>query len=164
MKNSIMILLLIGMILGIGVSYTTAVEVKKTESGEFCSKCHTMQPMTDAHNISVHGGDNKYGIAAQCVDCHLPHDTLVNYLTHKVKFGVRDAYAEFFTNTKEINWTAKRAHADTFVFNSGCLSCHTNLDHSSMASLEPEIVKKADDKTLKTSCISCHDNVGHKWK
>jgi len=35
------------------------------------------------------------------------------------------------------------------------------LDHSSMGTLEPDIVKKADDRTLKTSCISCHPNVGH---
>ncbi len=123
-----------------------------------------MKPMTQSHYASAHGGNNKFGVSAQCVDCHLPHDTLANYIFTKAKFGLNDVYAEVFTNTSEINWTKKREHADSFVFNSGCLSCHTKLEHSSMEKLDPEIVKKADDGTLKTSCISCHPHVGHKRK
>ena len=161
LKITIVILLIVGIIIGVGISYSSAVEIKKTESGEFCAKCHTMKPMTQTHYASAHGGHNKYGVAAQCIDCHLPHDTLSNYIMTKAKFGLHDVYAEFFTNTSDINWSKKRQHADKFVFNSGCLSCHTSLDHSSMGTLEPDIVKKADDKTLKTSCISCHPNVGH---
>ena len=154
LKIVIIVLLIIGILIGTGISYTTAVEVRKTESGKFCSKCHTMEPMTRTHYASPHGGNNKYGVAAQCVDCHLPHDTLMNYIATKAKFGLHDVYTEVFTNTADINWSKKRAHADTFVFNSGCLSCHTNLDHSSMGTLEPEIVKKADDRTLKQVVLS----------
>ncbi len=164
MKTTLLVLLIIGTFLGMGISYTTAVEIKKTESGKFCSKCHTMEPMTQTHAMSPHGGNNSYGVAAQCVDCHLPHDTLSHYIIQKAKFGIRDVYAEFFTDTSEINWTKKRAHASSFVFNSGCLSCHSSLDHSTMEGVEPEIVKKADDRTLKTSCIECHPNVGHASK
>ena len=164
LKIIIVVLLILGTIIGLAISYTTAVEIRKTESGQFCSKCHTMEPMTQTHYASPHGGNNKFGVAAQCVDCHLPHDTLRNYINTKAKFGLHDIYTEFFTNTADINWTKKREHPEKFVFNSGCLSCHTNLDHSTMGKLEPEIVKRADNKTLKTSCLECHPNVGHKRK
>lgn len=162
LKIALIVLIIVGILAGIGISYTVAVEIKKTESGQFCSKCHTMDTMTQTHYASVHGGNNKFGVAAQCIDCHLPHDTLAHYIVTKAKFGIHDVYAELFTNTKDINWTEKKEHADTFVFNSGCLSCHTHLDHSSMGTLEPNIVKKADDRTLHTSCIECHPGVGHK--
>ncbi len=162
-KISALILIVTGVVLGVAFSYVTAVEIQKTESGAFCSSCHTMKPMTIAHSNSVHGGNNRFGVSAQCIDCHLPHDTLANYILHKVKFGVRDAYREFFTDTSDINWSRKRADAKSFVFNSGCLSCHTSLDHSSMKTLAPDVVKRADDRTLKTSCLECHPHVGHKW-
>jgi len=164
MKRTLLALILVGIVLGIFLSYTTAIEIRKTESGKFCGSCHTMQRATQAHYRSTHGGENKYGISAQCVDCHLPHDTLSNYLVNKVKYGARDIYAELFTDTDEINWTRKRANAQSFVYNSGCLSCHSRLDHSSMEHVEPEIVKRIEDKTLKTSCIECHPGVGHAWK
>ena len=163
MKYTFIVLVVGGLILGVLISYTTVVEIRKTESGDFCSKCHTMEPMTKAHNISVHGGHNKYGVAAQCVDCHLPHDTMAHYIMRKMSFGMRDLYLEFFTDTSDINWTKKREHAKEFVFNSGCLSCHSQLDHSVMEKVDPEVVEKADNHTLKTSCIECHPNVGHRW-
>ena len=141
MKTTVTLILSIGLLLGIIISYITAVEIKKTEDGEFCSKCHTMAPMTQTHYKSTHGGANKFGVSAQCVDCHLPHDTILNYITTKVKFGTNDIFVELFRD--------------------GCLSCHTELDHSDMKSLEPEIVKKADNHILKTSCIECHPKVGH---
>ncbi len=162
LKIIIVILLVVGTIIGLIISYISAVEIRKTESGKFCSKCHTMEPMTQTHYASPHGGNNKYGVAAQCVDCHLPHDTLIHYITEKARFGGHDIYTEFFTNTKDINWTRKREHPEKFVFNSGCLSCHIDLDHSAMGKLEPEIVKRADNRRLKISCLECHPNVGHK--
>jgi len=79
LKITIVILLIVGIIIGVGISYSSAVEIEKTESGRFCAKCHTMEPMTQTHYASAHGGHNKYGVAAQCIDCHLPHDTLSNY-------------------------------------------------------------------------------------
>jgi cytochrome c-type protein NapC len=163
-KKTLFGIIIVGMILGIFISYTTAIEIKKTEGGAFCGQCHTMQAATQAHYHSIHGGENRYGVAAQCVDCHLPHDTLTHYIAAKIKYGVRDIYTEFFTDTSEINWTKKRANASSFVYNSGCLSCHSSLDHSEMEGIDPEIVKKADEGTLKTSCISCHPSVGHRWK
>ena len=163
MKYTIIVLVVVGLILGILISYTTAVEIRKTEGGDFCAKCHTMKLMTQAHNRSPHGGNNKFGISAQCVDCHLPHDTLAHYMISKIHFGVRDLYLEFFTDTSDINWTKKREYAKEFVFNSGCLSCHSQLNHSLMENIDPKVVEKADNHTLKTSCIECHPNVGHRW-
>ena len=148
---------------GIAFSYTTAVEVEKTESGSFCAKCHTMAPMAIALARSVHGGHNPYGIAAQCTDCHLPHHSLAAYMIKKGEVGLHDVVVEVFTDTADINWTAKRQKAKTFVYNSGCLSCHNSLDHSKMEHVDPSVVKKIMDKSLKTSCIECHTDVGHKW-
>jgi cytochrome c-type protein NapC len=160
---TLILIAVLAVLAGIGFSYTTAVEIEKTESGSFCAKCHTMAPMAIALSRSVHGGHNRYGIAAQCTDCHLPHHSLAGYIFKKGAVGLHDIFAEVFTDTADINWTAKRNHAKTFVYNSGCLSCHNSLDHSKMEKIDPAVVKKIMDKSLKMSCIECHTDVGHKW-
>lgn len=156
-------IILVSVAFGVLMSYTAAVEIEKSEGGDFCGKCHTMDPMWEAHRASVHGGNNKYGIGAKCVDCHLPHDSIADYIITKAKIGLNDTFVEFTSNTSEINWTKKRQNAKHFVYDSGCKSCHNTLDHSLMEKIEPSVVKKLEQPDPKISCIECHDDVGHKW-
>ena len=63
-----------------------------SSGAEFCSGCHTMEPMTISYETTKHGGNNKYGIRAQCADCHLPHEGRATYLLTKAQKGATDIW------------------------------------------------------------------------
>jgi hypothetical protein len=54
--------------------------VETTDTDEFCASCHVMKPFRTIWKDAVHGGKNRHGFAAQCVDCHLPHGNFIEYL------------------------------------------------------------------------------------
>ncbi len=160
-KKVLLSLILLGVIIGAALSFATAVMVKKTSDDEFCAKCHTMQPMIDSYHQDVHGGKGQLGIKAKCVDCHLPHDSLANYMVAKAKTGIHDAVAELTYDKSKIDWQGKRKHAKTFVYDSGCLECHGNLQEATMANHKAFIAHKAYFLEGRETCVECHMNVGH---
>jgi cytochrome c-type protein NapC len=133
-----------------------------TSDAQFCVNCHSMEPFEAAHNADVHGGQNAHGVRATCADCHLPHDSSFNYLYTKARTGIHDLYVENFGDLENINWQAKRAHRESYTYDSGCLTCHTNLEKATMSTHEGLIAHRAyfrgetDDQ-----CVTCHENVGH---
>jgi len=159
-KMAPFIIILIGIGIGSLGSFTTAVMVEKTSGKEFCSKCHTMEPMTESYLADIHGGNNDKGLRAKCVDCHLPHQSLMGYLVEKAKTGTHDVWAELTYNKSKIDWQAKRKHAKDFVYDSGCLHCHSNLKDATMGSPKSFIAHKAYFLNKKKKCIECH-TVGH---
>ena len=72
----------------------TETMIEQTSDAEFCTHCHTMEPMAIAHTRSKHGGDNPAGLVAECTDCHLPHDNAANHLFAKATTGLRDLWAQ----------------------------------------------------------------------
>lgn len=156
-------IILIGVIIGVFASFTSAVAVEETSDKDFCTKCHTMNPMGEAYLNDVHGGNNKYGVRAKCVACHLPHDSLMGYLVEKAKTGTHDVWAELTYDKSKIDWQEKRKHVrEHYVFDSGCLSCHTNLKDATMGSPKAFIAHKAYFQDGNKKCVECHENVGHK--
>lgn len=133
-----------------------------TSDAKFCVNCHSMEPFEAAHNADVHGGQNAHGVRATCADCHLPHDSSFNYMYTKARTGIHDLYVENFGDLENIDWQAKRAHREAYVYDSGCLNCHTNLEEATMSTHEGLIAHRAyfreetDDQ-----CVTCHENVGH---
>jgi cytochrome c-type protein NapC len=160
-KMALFTFIVIGVVIGAVASFSTAVMVEETSGKEFCTKCHTMQPMADAYLDDVHGGHNKEGLTAKCVDCHLPHDSLVGYLVEKAKTGIHDVWAEFTYDKSTIDWQEKRKHAKHFVFDSGCLHCHTNLKEATMGTPKAFVAHKAYFLNHTKKCVECHENVGH---
>jgi cytochrome c-type protein NapC len=133
-----------------------------TGDAEFCVSCHTMEPMEKAYIADVHGGNNDHGVQATCTQCHLPHDNSFNYFVAKAQTGLHDMYVEQFGDLENIDWQAKRAHREDYVYDSGCLTCHNNLQKATMASNDALIAHKAYFLgTTKEQCVSCHENVGH---
>jgi cytochrome c-type protein NapC len=154
--------LLLGGIIGVLFSFGVAVGVHKTGDDKFCTLCHTMQPMADSYLADVHGGNNSQGIKVKCVECHLPHDSLAGYLFEKAKTGLHDFRVQNFGNPESVDWEAKRKHAKNFVFDSGCMSCHTNLQSATTSNTKAFIAHKEyfEERTDK-KCVECHQNVGH---
>ncbi len=158
----VLLILIIGGILGMLVSFGVAVGVHMTSDDKFCTYCHTMQPMTDSYLMDTHGGNNPLGVKAKCVECHLPHDSLANYLLEKAKTGLHDFRVQNFGDLDAIDWEAKRKHATRFVFDSGCMNCHTNLKDATMSDPKAFIAhKEYFEKRTDKKCVECHKNVGH---
>lgn len=157
------VIISIGVIIGLIIAFISSVAVHHTSDKHFCGMCHTMKPMVDAYKMDVHGGAGSHGIEVKCVDCHLPHDSVANYLLTKMQTGFHDIYAESFYNLKEIDWNKKRKHREHFVYDSACLACHTNLKEATMSNMKAFRGHKAyfSGKSGK-KCVSCHENVGHK--
>ena len=158
----IICMLIIGGALGLLASFGIAVVVDKTSDDKFCTMCHTMQPMADAYSADVHGGNNPMGIKVNCVECHLPHDGLANYLFAKARTGLHDFRVENFGDLDSINWEEKRKHAKHFVYDSGCMHCHVKLRDVTMSDPKAFIAhKEYFEKRTNKMCVECHNNVGH---
>ncbi|GAB3514657.1 cytochrome c3 family protein [Photobacterium alginatilyticum] len=165
-KWFIVILLAIGGLLGTGASLVTAEIAHSTGDAAFCGSCHSMEPMANTFKLDVHGGNNNHGFVAQCVDCHLPQDSVFGYMVDKTKHGINDVFVENFTNTDEIDWIARREERERFVFDSGCLNCHQALLDRQEAENPKSLQTHAHYKNQLASgdpiqCVSCHVTVGH---
>jgi cytochrome c-type protein NapC len=130
---------------------------------EFCTSCHdTMAPLASSYKQALHGGNNAQGWRAQCVDCHLPHDNAFHHLAIKMKHGLVDPYMELTKDTYDIDWHGNRERRESYVYDSGCLSCHKYLDTQSQANSKAfrphrEYFRGDSGKV----CVSCHEHVGH---
>ena len=129
-----------------------------TSDDGFCSDCHTMEPFVASSADSVHGGVNSAGIAAKCTTCHLPHDNSWNYLTAKLRTGIHDIWVQTFSDTSQIDWKAKTEHREDFVYDSGCLTCHVELEAATAG-------KRQHDNyfagMIDSKCVACHAGIGH---
>ncbi len=136
--------------------------ITATSDAKFCVTCHSMELFESAHNDDVHGGNNDHGVRATCAQCHLPHDSSINYLYTKSRTGIHDLLVENFGDPDNIDWEAKRAHREEYVYDSGCIMCHSNLEKATQASPKalvahkPYFLGETEDK-----CVTCHENVGH---
>ncbi|AQW81637.1 cytochrome c3 family protein [Campylobacter pinnipediorum] len=156
--------IIIGIFIGLISSMGIADVLHATGSGYTCTMCHTMDAMNAAYNEDTHGGRNKLGIKAECSACHLDHTSAYTYVLTKIKVSINDGYKTFFTNTDKIDWRKKREHASHFVYDSGCMTCHSNLKNviqSGKAFLPHRDYFVLGNKNNKT-CVECHKNVGHK--
>lgn len=142
--------------------------VHSTSDDKFCTLCHEwMDPIVKSYHDDVHGGANKHGFKAKCVQCHLPHDSYIGYVFKKASNGVSEVTHMMFNDADKMDWQANRQNRQRYVYDSGCLSCHeTILDiNSTNANMNDMHAKYSEFKTNKTqniSCVSCHKSVGHK--
>jgi len=133
-----------------------------TSDQAFCGSCHSMKPMQASFLNDKHGGASTKGVQALCSDCHLPQDNYISYLYVKAKSGAWDVWKEFILGAEDVDWHAKRKRANEFVYDSGCLKCHNNLQAGSESSNKQFVAHKPYFLgTTEKSCIDCH-SVGHK--
>ncbi len=155
-----------GLAVGLIISLSTAVMIHYTSDAEFCGSCHAMEPIKMAYDDDVHGGNNAFGIRAKCADCHLPHDSTLKYLWVKQMSGLSDTIDHLFKDSSKTDWVKKQARRAEYVYDSGCLVCHTRLtDSPKMANWKKDIHKqyfKHKDDNDNFRCVNCHQHVGHK--
>lgn len=140
----------------------TETMVEQTSDVEFCGSCHTMAPMVAAYRADIHGGSHPQGVRAKCTQCHIPADNVFSYMAAKARFGLHDAWAQMTYDLDAIDWQAKRAHREMYVFDSACLGCHKELESATMSQPAAFVAHRPyflGETQMK--CVSCHPHVGH---
>lgn len=137
--------------------------VDYTSTNEFCNACHYHDHATVSWKLSAHH-NTESGISTKCVDCHLPPEEQTAYfLTRKAYHGFHDLYAYLTMEPEEIDWAAKRSTeaAQRFVYEEGCIKCHTNMFPSTLSEKGSQQHIKYIRDPENNSCLQCHHNVGH---
>ncbi len=129
-----------------------------TSDADFCVGCHSMEPFVLSNADALHGGNNDFGIKASCTTCHLPHDNSAIYFFHKARTGIHDVFVEVFRDTRAIDWKAKSEYREEFVYDSGCMTCHVELE---TATQDEEDHQKYFQGITDSRCVTCHEEVGH---
>ncbi|WP_299987544.1 NapC/NirT family cytochrome c [Sulfuricurvum sp.] len=165
------VLITLGVLGGMIISFVTVVAVKETSGVNFCSSCHSMKPMAEAYRNDVHGGYGESGVVAKCADCHLPHESTLGYLVQKARTGMWDVWVESTHDTSKIDWHEKRDERRNWVYDSGCLHCHENLLRGTRpnkkaftahkAYFAKKLVVQSDEGRDLARCVDCHKHVGH---
>ncbi len=134
-----------------------------TSSNEFCNSCHVHPHAETSWKLSVHH-NTPSGVSINCVDCHLPpEDKPVKFLTRKAYHGFHDLYAYLTKEPEEIDWAVKRSTeaAQRFVYEDGCLKCHTNMFPAALNEQGCQQHIKYIRDPENNSCLQCHHNIGH---
>lgn len=158
---------LVGLAAGVFLTIVTVLAsgfmVDTTNKDSFCAKCHVMKPFRMSWQKAVHGGKNRQGFAAQCVDCHLPHGGFLEYLTVKAITGTGDVIQNLYIDGAGFDWAgnAEKRVLD-FTFDSACRHCHNVLTPPGLpfGGLIAHRAYLRGDTTKK--CVECHPHVGHK--
>jgi len=140
----------------------TASQVKSTSTAEFCVSCHEMRTFYETWRAGVHGPDNKGVIKAECVDCHLPHDGVVEYPKVKVQSGLHDMMAH--KSGKKPNWLEKmeaRGPHEHMAYESGCLRCHKELVAKGIPIKAFTAHRAYELGESINHCVDCHKGAGH---
>lgn len=122
---------------------------------EACINCHVMQPYYD----SWLGGSHHH--VASCVDCHLPHDFPMKYVS-KADNGFFHSLAFTLENFHEpIQIKPRNAR----ILQNACERCHADMVHMITHPLPGGVTPTEDgvpgSAGEQVDCIHCHQHVGH---
>ena len=120
-----------------------------SDNPETCMNCHIMAPQYATWSHSSHRE------VANCNDCHVPHNNVVNKYYFKAKDGLR--HATMFTLRKEPQVIFIHEEGSEVVQNN-CIRCHSKLltDPKLASSIETHQAHRTDRK-----CVECHREVPH---
>lgn len=108
-----------------------------------CANCHIMNEQYDSWNKSSHHA------AAQCVDCHMPHDSVVAKIVAKADNGFR--HSKGFT-LQDFHEPIMITPRNSKILQANCIRCHNELVHG---------IALPDTHTNQLSCVHCHSHTGH---
>jgi formylglycine-generating enzyme required for sulfatase activity len=156
--------LVLGAIVGVGLSAAAWKGDRVTATDEFCASCHVHPQATTSWKKSPHY-DNDSGVFVHCVQCHLPPKGLA-YLGQKARTGARDVWGKLFGDPASIDWQARGQfeHARTHVYQASCVECHANLFPIGLSEEGDEAHLHYEQHQSELLCISCHLGVGHESK
>ena len=135
----------LGILAGLGVFTFTYAEGFSYFSTDprACANCHIMNDPYDSWRKSSHHA------AATCVDCHMPHDSLVAKLIAKADNGYRHSKGFTFQDFHEPIMIKPR---NSEILRVNCMRCHTDFVQG---------ISAHGSASTGVSCVHCHSHVGH---
>ena len=162
-KKSWLFGVVVGIVLMVVTVLASGFMIETTNTDTFCVSCHVMTPFRASWQEAVHGGQNPKGLAAQCVDCHLPHGNFFEYFMTKAKTGTSDVIHNFYIDEESYDWAAAaEKNRLKFTFDSACRHCHHVLTPPGMPSGGFIAHRAYLRGETKKTCAGCHPHVGHK--
>lgn len=120
-----------------------------SDKPETCVNCHIMAPQYATWMHSSHRE------RSTCVDCHVPHNNVINKYYFKAKDGSR--HATLFTLRAEAQ-VIQIQPAGKQVVQQNCIRCHSNLiTDSKINTIDPGFHATRTDR----ACWECHREVPH---
>lgn len=143
--------LIAGVIIGL-FSYTAYISNSisyLSDEPETCINCHIMVPQYSTWKHSSHRE------VANCNDCHVPHNNVVNKYYFKAKDGLRHASVFTMRNEPQVIFI-KEEGAD--VVHQNCIRCHTDqINHPKLVADVQNHQAHMEDR----KCWDCHREVPH---
>ena len=135
--------------LAIYIFYISKAHSYLSDNPKTCVNCHIMAPQYATWNHSSHRE------WANCNDCHVPHNNMVNKYYFKAKDGLR--HATIFTLRKEPQVIFIKDEGKEVV-QDNCVRCHSKLLTDSKL-----LTKTEDFNHFRTDrkCWDCHREVPH---
>lgn len=143
MQKNLIAISLLAAIISLGAfAYVTDAPAYAGTAPETCANCHVMD---SAYENWFHA---PHARVTTCVDCHLPHDNLVNYWVEKGRTGMHDVY--MFT-TGQIPDAIRAKPGTKKIIQENCIHCHeTTVETVMMGS-----------QSFDRYCWECHRDVAH---
>jgi len=143
MQRFLFILAAVAAVMSLGTfAYVSGAIPFMGSNPETCANCHVMDSAYENWIHAPHGRDVK------CVDCHLPHDNLVNYWFEKGKTGMHDVFYFSAGLTPELIRAKPEAQA---IIQGNCIRCHKETVETIM--MGPQAFER--------HCWDCHRSVAH---
>lgn len=150
-KWRVAVILSSGMIAGLFVYliYVSRAYSYLSDDPSTCMNCHIMAPQYATWNHSSHREH------ANCNDCHVPHNNVINKYYFKAKDGLR--HASIFTLRKEPQVIMIKEEGK-HVVQDNCIRCHTDLitDHK-IHNYTQAFYQYREDR----QCWDCHRETPH---
>ena len=127
--------------MGVFALTTDALAYAGTAS-ETCNNCHVMNPMYENYYHAAHQQ------AAECADCHLPHENIFAYYFEKGRQGAHDVYV--FSTGQTPDMIRANEHSREII-QDNCVHCHEGVVESIM--MGPQAFDRY--------CWDCHRDVAH---
>ena len=138
----LVLLAVLGGAVGVFVAFGPPQLMAKTESPLFCSSCHVMESQYEAwFNVGAHR-------TIRCVDCHLPHESVIAYYFEKGRQGMHDVYVFSTGTTPEL--IRANEHSQEII-QQNCIRCHEETVESIV--MGPQAFDR--------NCWDCHRDVAH---
>ncbi|MCJ8502853.1 cytochrome c nitrite reductase small subunit [Desulfatitalea alkaliphila] len=138
-KKLLVIVAVVVAVFGIAAVAASPKLIELTSTPDFCNSCHVMNEQHEAWFMTgVHR-------TIKCIDCHLPHDNIVNHLVWKGIDGTKDLvyfHSGIYEEPIQLSDRGKR------VLKANCIRCHEG------------VVSRID--TEAQECWSCHRRINHK--
>jgi len=145
------VIILLGIFAGLGIFtfYLSKAPSYLSDKPETCMNCHIMAPQYDSWNHSSH---RQY---TTCMDCHVPHNNMVNKYYFKAKDGMR--HSSMFALRLEPQVIMIK-DAGKEVVHTNCIRCHGYLLTDEKMNQQSAMFMAVREGR---SCIECHRETPH---